>query len=561
MDTKYVRKRNQRRYLAEVIDFDYWQWKGRKIFLSAPTGMGKTTFVVNVLLDQIRNRGKKMLILCNRRLLRMQYWYSIIQQFVSYAEIEACVEIMTYQQLAEMVKHGNNLRYIFSRFEMIVCDESHFFYADADFNGIGTYVLLHELVEAGAFKTMVFMSATMEEVRPLIERTLKNCFWRVEITDRNIKISKENSEILTFDFSMYDEYSRFNCIYSPDWESMYEIFTESTKRSLIFINNKEKGKDLMDKLLKTGKIEKSQIAFLNADNIDADNEIVQALSIGNRLNVKILITTAVLDNGVSIHDSQLGNVVIETDLKIEFLQMLGRIRAEGTDACNLYFIQRDKNDFSRRMNRYKKELDYFEKLQMDDLSKHRNFYLQEIMADGEMASFYKKALVWMKFDSQFYDLPENGLWRSCLESDLYINRFAECKTGDMYVAESRLYALAVTDPLQVVYAQMSWIGKTSEELEIMESGYRERRREKFIARLLQCQNYALEDLKDFKVSLVREFRKDFFNDITAKNGTISNEKLCEICNRCGLIFESREDAKTRMKIYDIKNEFEGEEGC
>lgn len=329
----------RKRYLAELIENEFWEWRGKKIFLNAPTGMGKTTFVVKEVLAYLRKRGKKLLIVCNRKLLRIQFWCSIIEQFVSYAELEECVQIVTYQELAEIVKRGSSLKKFFLSFEIIVCDEVHFFYSDSDFNGHGTYVLFHEMIEAGITKTMIFMSATLEEVRPLLEQTIRNCAWRLEMTGRNTAISKKNAEIISYNYSRYADYKRFNCIAVLDIETLCDIIVKSPKKSLLFINNKEKGIDIKEQLINRWNVDKSQIAVISADNMDIGSDVVQGLSIGNRLNVKILITTAVLDNGVSVHDPEVGNVLIETESKIEFVQMLGRIRADDASRCNLYFVQ------------------------------------------------------------------------------------------------------------------------------------------------------------------------------------------------------------------------------
>ncbi len=527
--------------------------EGKKVLISAPTGMGKTTFIIKTLLNYLRKRRKKLLVLCNRRLLRIQYWNSIVDQFISCVEIERCVMVTTYQNLTEMIKRKKSLRKFFEDYETIVCDECHYFYADSDFNGLGTYALLQEIAYAGAERTMIFMSATMDEVSPLIERTIKNCLWRLSRTERNTRICSENERIIKYDYSQFADYDRFRCIYVPDIETLCEILISSPKKSVVFINNKEKGVALKERMLKTRKIATSQIEIINADNIDGDGDVVQNLAIGNRLLPKILITTAVLDNGVSIQDAEVGNVMIETESKIEFLQMLGRIRAENVEECNLYFVQRDKSEFMKRMNRYREEQERFKMLTTPELRKNRDFYLQEILEDGELSDFYKRALVWMKFESQYYVFPENESIYLNKETDLYVNEFARLKIGDMYVTESRFYALALSDPLKVAYEQMAWIGKMPEELQILESEYRKTREQELVDILLAVKGYTKEKLQEVKVKLVKEFRRDLFPDVLANNGTISNDKLGIICDSYGLELIEKSEPEKRIKLYSIRN--------
>lgn len=60
-------------YLEEIIGNQYRNWKsGEWVFISAPTGTGKTTFVLNQLVPEAKNAGKEVLFLSNRTILRDQ---------------------------------------------------------------------------------------------------------------------------------------------------------------------------------------------------------------------------------------------------------------------------------------------------------------------------------------------------------------------------------------------------------------------------------------------------------------------------------------------------------
>ena len=95
-----------KKYITNVIGDKYEEWGRKKIFLKAPTGTGKTTFLVKKLLAYHRMRGKKVLILCNRKLLRKQYLGQLTQEFDSYAEFNDAVEVKTYQELANTLASG-----------------------------------------------------------------------------------------------------------------------------------------------------------------------------------------------------------------------------------------------------------------------------------------------------------------------------------------------------------------------------------------------------------------------------------------------------------------------
>ena len=99
-------------YLEERIGDEYYYWGSGKIFIEAPTGSGKSTFVVKNLLDMYQKRGNRLLILCNRKLLRQQYWYDLARKFERYSEFRKTVEVRTYQELAVLLSRGISMEKI-----------------------------------------------------------------------------------------------------------------------------------------------------------------------------------------------------------------------------------------------------------------------------------------------------------------------------------------------------------------------------------------------------------------------------------------------------------------
>ena len=545
------------KYLSEVIGTSFQDWGNRKVLITAPTGMGKTTFIVKVLLPHLRKQGKKLLILCNRKLLRQQYWYDLVGQCNNFADLQESVQLMTYQELATKINQQYSVIELLSDFDSIVCDEAHFFYADSDFNAFGTFALLQMLVYAGMSKNMIFLSATMQEVNPILTRTIRNC-WEMLNCRRELKkfnVTDTSKEIVLLDYSVLVDYQRFQCLCMPDESALYTFLENSAGKSILFIDNKEKGFKMRERLVKDGKMDSQEVALLNADNIDSptNSELVRQLTIGHRLIPKILITTTVLDNGVSLHDPEIGNIVIITESKIGFLQMLGRVRAEAVDECNLVFLSRNADVFMKRMNSYKQKLEDYERLEHTNLNRQMRYFENIIWENNsEIADFYRTALVKMAYHYQCYTLPDKvHASYSSGGQELYINQFAKRKTGDMYLTESRFYSKAVIDPLYVIYEQMSWIGKEPYELWVEKSHYLEEHKQQFIDDLLSVQDYTHTELADFKQKLVSKYRRDFFNDVPAKNGTLSLEKLKMICERMGLIVEEKLDSEKRTKTYSI----------
>ncbi len=60
-------------YISDRISKEYENWKnGDLIFIEAPTGSGKTTFVLEHLLPYFHEKGKRILYLVNRKILKKQ---------------------------------------------------------------------------------------------------------------------------------------------------------------------------------------------------------------------------------------------------------------------------------------------------------------------------------------------------------------------------------------------------------------------------------------------------------------------------------------------------------
>lgn len=550
----------KKRYLSDLIGEEYKNWSRKKVILTAPTGLGKTTFIIDRYLSYMCERRKKVLILCNRRLLRKQYWHDLVLRFDNYSQLNESVAIMTYQQLAERVKMTRWVESIFSDYEAVVCDEAHYFYSDADFNGFGTYALLQAMVYAGMSKTMIFMSATTEEVKPIIKQTIKNYMVNLDRKREGWRFDSTCREIVDVDYSGWADYERFTCFCVPDEETLCEKLVMSQGKSIVFVDDKEGGKILCEKLLATNKVFSRDIVVLNADNLEdeVNSEVIRNLAIANRVVPKILITTSVLDNGISAHDKSIENVVIITESKISFLQMLGRVRGEFTERCNLYFLWRKETFFFQRMNGYKKEVEAFRQLEGTNMRVKTYHYFQAVWdgGDKELAEFYRKALILAPHNFQIFTLRDAKAYGVCGDAGLYINECAKQKIGNMYLIESRFYSKAVKNPLDVIYEQLSWIGKGQDELVVLESEYIKIRENEFKEKLLSVQEFTQEQMKEFKRELVKEFRKDFFEDILANNGTLSLEKLQIVCCRYGMKCEKNEDEETRRAKYTISLEDE-----
>lgn len=73
-----------RRYVTDLIGDEYKKWESReRILLSYPTGMGKTYFILHVLLRHAAELGEHLVYYCNRKFLNLQMVAAVKQQIIA----------------------------------------------------------------------------------------------------------------------------------------------------------------------------------------------------------------------------------------------------------------------------------------------------------------------------------------------------------------------------------------------------------------------------------------------------------------------------------------------
>lgn len=268
----------------------------------------------------------------------------------------------------------------------------------------------------------------------------------------------------------------------------------------------------------------------------------------------MLITTSVLDIGVSINDGDLGNLVIATESKVSFLQMIGRVRNENCAACNLYLYPRNAKYYRRRVEQYEEKLQNFKELSVVPLETRE----YQCLAFGwygqdEYAEFLRNAVVLTKDLWEFYGTKSTYVALKRGEITLAINEFAREKAGNLLLAEKMFYRLALDSPQKVAEKQISWIGKSTDELQIVDSVYLDRKKTELINQLLQIKNFNNEELQKQKEILSKNYRKSFFCEIVTKNGSFSTVKLDLICKKFGLKL-TQKAGEDKRQMYTVEQE-------
>ena len=201
-------------FLADSIGEEYRNWKaGDCIFISAPTGSGKTSFILKKLLSYFSTlqEPKKILYLVNRTALKQQMeneisklpfeqeqlidveLYQTIENMIVQLEYTNCVAPYYQGYVAAInsaVSEKDRGKYIpaetvsampdytngsyskvwwANEYDYVVCDEAHYFLMDSNYN-TNTCWSFRFVSEVFAQKIRIYMSATIEDIMTFIRK-------------------------------------------------------------------------------------------------------------------------------------------------------------------------------------------------------------------------------------------------------------------------------------------------------------------------------------------------------------------------------------------------------
>ena len=373
--------------LTQIIGNEYEEWRpGNRIYITTPTGSGKTYFILHVLLKHAVETNKRILYLVNRRALKAQVEKDIeaaskeIRKLDYALEPVKQIEVCTYQQ----IENGKTFPLVrtlsingktvgFPDFDYVVLDEFHYFLADANYN-TNTFVSFWQLYQVFSNSAaFVFMSATMESMEIVMKklfpylddgRMMEGSYtWPFYTDGARDAASMLYKRKQVYTYSGEADYSHLKILVIDEPEDIKEAITacEGKDKWLIFYNSIDRAKSIC-KALKDMHIDAISIDagyFDTKEKLETMNDIIK----DGILRHKVTFVTSVVDNGVSISDPNLRNIAVFADTKEDFLQMLGRKRKNDTaDRINLYLCKQDKEYFGNRTSLYdrlKKSIERF----------------------------------------------------------------------------------------------------------------------------------------------------------------------------------------------------------
>ena len=328
------------------------------VLIHAPTGSGKNWFVMNTLGNIAKRKGQKILVLTNRKALCKQQRVEADRKnglplfgdkvYEDYPNSEHIL-ILSYQEVIPYLEK-NPMESLWT-IKSVIFDEAHFFFSDSVFNR-NTALILRTLLNYFFSCKRIYMSATPNEVKPLLAleelRIYSLMAYKFDIDSdirygtqevQRLKSLGEFPRIKEFVFSPTFEHTHLHFFHV--WSSVksaikseLEEETSSLSKSpptkwLIFRQSKDEGRELKKEL-------GSCADFVSAEEKKDNNQKLQRIVERKKFDAKVLISTTVLYNGVSIEDGHLKHIVVDSLNRAEVIQMLGRKRIHDKDVVNLY---------------------------------------------------------------------------------------------------------------------------------------------------------------------------------------------------------------------------------
>ena len=377
-----------KKYLADLIpDEEIAKWQaGQNILITAPTGSGKSSFILQKLLPIAAAQGKHVIYFCNRKIIEEQLVTTApakLQEFFGdcngvsedimpflhvatyqYCEAKHCPPELLLKTISEEVsiEPQDILYYVF--------DECHYFLSDALFNSATNFwtdkfsnkavdtirhgkridVFLTATPEPFEFFFAAFYSSWKmdEQLFTVFKLHRERAILRREL-EKNQKIrevgvyleAKRPASALEFErypqIAMPNNFSQFVPLYFRSYSEIFEqIKVSSTdEKWLIFVDEERDGIALTAQLNQLT-IDTVLLSRTTVGKTKNGRDTFEEITNTGHYSCRVLIATELLDCGVSVVDSAVKHVVISQSRKNTFLQMLGRRSTREGDIVRLY---------------------------------------------------------------------------------------------------------------------------------------------------------------------------------------------------------------------------------
>lgn len=350
-------------------------------------------------------------------------------------------------------------------------DEDHYFYNDALFN-TNTWLSFEWLMSPDPHVIKIGMSATPEDVHEYIWQYVREKYNEMAKSGTIQSYPSVASGGL-FSYAMPHFYllgdyaksleSKDTDVVKQEWDTDYSYINPHVFRSdqdipgivagisekdkiLIFVDSIQRGKEI-NKVLKNFCSEFVDSSYRDDKSSEMWQD-VQEIVTKEHFSSRILITTATLDNGINLSDISCRHVIIMTDERTSFLQMLGRKRVLPNETVHIYIHVGDVEHFKKRKGELQRLLNLYENTYNMGSWQLSNSILQEKKFD---ISLVQKLYFW---DNHIGGSPQYGY----VSTGFRLNEFSFMHACKKVNNLERIIDGLEQDPKYFIKEQLSWLG-------------------------------------------------------------------------------------------------------
>lgn len=237
------------------------------------------------------------------------------------------------------------------------------------------------------------------------------------------------------------------------------------ERWLIFVRKKEEG-ELLETVLKSYRCSSVTVTARTARNYDGRqiprrsprSRVMDALVWRQELGCNVLISTSVLDNGISLHADAVDHLVLCQPGKTSFLQMLGRVRVREGQKLRVYIQRQQPKQIKGYIDQCRKDIEFLIRWELNRPQKDPNPFfskiIQPIIHETEKLEQERLEPV---YRSKYLVQDMDEVTKKIVEK---ANPLVLCNLlGNLYDMEVRAKAQGTEDPSFYLRHQLSWLGK------------------------------------------------------------------------------------------------------
>ena len=338
----------------------------RNYIETAPTGSGKTHYIINNLIPDALRQRKKVLYVSNRKIILFQVrkkLRKLAQKCPKLAPlISNLVATMSYQEIETCLEHQRKIADI-NCYDFIILDEAHYFWADANFN---PKTLLSYQYLMGIYRgTRIIMSASLTaDMIMYFKTTIEQNHANPNVTGRYSLISTFSSLKIAPTKPIEKDFSYLDIRAIGSREDIVKLVQTSGK-AVIFVHSIAEG-EMIQKYLKENEIDCSLLTSSYRREEEMSDTMYDIVN-HESYDTKVLIATAVIDNGVNIVDQEVNKIIVLTNTKISLEQMLSRRRVHDGERIILGLHKRDKKHFTELRRSLERTWSVYEQFKYTDM--------------------------------------------------------------------------------------------------------------------------------------------------------------------------------------------------